>query len=169
MHHFVRTPVPIPPQFGDRLLDFASFPDTNDLLHVTDLLVTDYSSIIYEYSLLDRPMVFFAYDKDVYAATRGFHRDYDLTAPGKVCETFDDLIAAIRDEDFEQWKIEYFRKENFDRIDTHSSDRVIDWLILGNPRRRDGQGARRGQCREAALQASRGRQQATQEAEVQAQ
>ena len=134
MHHFVRTPVPIPEQLADRLIDVAAFPSSNDLLHVTDVLITDYSSIIYEFSLLDRPMVFFAYDKDVYAATRGFHRDFDVTAPGKVAQTFDELVRAIQEEDFDTWKIEAFRRENFDRVDTGSADRVIDWLILGDPR-----------------------------------
>lgn len=134
MHHFIREPIPIPIEFADRLFDFSTYPDTNDLLHVTDILITDYSSIIYEFSLLNRPMLFFAYDKEVYAATRGFHRDYELTAPGKVCETMDDLVKALQDEDYDMWKIEAFRRENFDVIDTHSSDRVIDQLILSDPR-----------------------------------
>jgi CDP-ribitol ribitolphosphotransferase len=133
MHHFILTKVPIPPEYADRLIDFSDFPNTNDLLHSIDILVTDYSSIIYEFSLLERPMLFFAYDKLGYSATRGFHRDYDLAAPGKVCETIDELITAIAEKDFEMEKIDAFRKENFDVIDTHSSDRVIDWLILGDP------------------------------------
>jgi CDP-ribitol ribitolphosphotransferase len=134
MHHFVREPVPIPAQYADRLYDFAAYPDTNDLLHVTDVLITDYSSVIYEYSLLERPMLFFAYDQEVYAATRGFHRDYVETAPGKVCANIDELVKAIATEDYETWRIARFREENFDSIDTDSADRVIDWLILDDPR-----------------------------------
>jgi CDP-ribitol ribitolphosphotransferase len=133
MHHFILEPVPIPQEYADRLFDFSHFPDTNDLLHVTDILITDYSSIIYEFALLNRPMLFLAYDKEIYSATRGFHRDYDQTAPGKVCNTFDELIKALRAEDYDLWKIEEFRRENFDAIDTHAADRVIDWLILGQP------------------------------------
>jgi CDP-ribitol ribitolphosphotransferase len=133
MHHFVDEPTPIPEEYRDRMRDFSHFPNGNDLLHVVDLMITDYSSIIYEYSLLNRPMLFFAYDKDVYAATRGFHRDYIDTAPGKVVTTFDDLLTAMRDEDFEQWRRDQFLRENFDHVDTHSADRVIDWLILGKP------------------------------------
>jgi len=133
MHHFTRRPVPIRAEHADRLLDFSAFGDTNDLLHVTDILITDYSSIIYEYSLLDRPMLFFAYDKEIYSATRGFHRDFDATAPGKICATTDEIVKAIQTEDFETWKIEEFRRENFDRVDTHSADRFIDWLILDEP------------------------------------
>ncbi|MDT0156399.1 CDP-glycerol glycerophosphotransferase family protein [Microbacterium sp. ARD32] len=134
MHHFVAGAPPIPAEYADRILDFSHFPNGNDLLHSIDILITDYSSILYEFSLLDRPMLFFAYDKDLYSATRGFHRDYDEMAPGKVCNTFDELIQALETADFEEWKVERFREENFDHIDTDSSDRVIDQLILDDPR-----------------------------------
>lgn len=133
MHHFVADPPPIPEQFRDRLIDAAGFGDTNDLLRVADILITDYSSIIYEYALLGRPMLFFSYDQEVYAVTRGFHRDFEETAPGKVCNTFDELLTALSEEDFETAKIDAFVQENFDYVDTGSTDRVIDWLILGEP------------------------------------
>lgn len=134
MHHFIADSPPIPDEFSDRIFDFSHFPDGNDLLHSMDMLITDYSSILYEFSLLDRPMLFFAYDRDLYSATRGFHRDYNDMAPGRVCLTFDELVQAIEDEDFEQWRIEAFRRENFDHIDIDSADRVIDQLILTDPR-----------------------------------
>lgn len=133
MHHFVTEPVPIPPEYADRLLDFASFPETNDLLHVTDVLITDYSSVIYEFCLLGRPILFYAYDKDTYSVVRGFHRDYDAIAPGKVCTTFDELVKALQNEDYDMSRLAAFRRENFDYVDTGSADRVIDWLILGDP------------------------------------
>jgi CDP-ribitol ribitolphosphotransferase len=137
MHHFVTKPVPIPRKYADRLLDFASFPETNDLLHVADVLITDYSSVIYEFCLLGKPMLFYAYDKDIYSAVRGFHRDYDVTAPGKVCSSFDELIKALENEDYDMSRLEAFRRENFDYVDTGSADRVIDWLILGEPPTRE--------------------------------
>ena len=130
MHHFVKKALPIPEQYRDRFFDFTRFPDGLGLLHVTDLLITDYSSIIYEYSLLDRPMLFFAPDRAVYAATRGFHQDFEETAPGRVCDTFDDVVRALREGDFATEKRARFRAENFDWIDTGAGDRVIDWLIL---------------------------------------
>jgi CDP-ribitol ribitolphosphotransferase / teichoic acid ribitol-phosphate polymerase len=133
MHHFVPTQVPIAEAHADRFFDFSRFGNTNDLLQVSDILVTDYSSIIYEFSLLDRPMLFFAYDKESYSATRGFHRDYDLTAPGKVCASTEELVKALQDKDFEMEKIEAYRRENFDVVDANAGDRVIDWLILDDP------------------------------------
>lgn len=132
MHHFIKTPVPIPEQYRDRFFDFSHYSDGLDLLHKVDLLITDYSSIIYEFSLLDRPMIFYAPDKVNYEATRGFHRPYDDTAPGRVCITFDQVIDSITTGDFEQEKVAKFRAKNFDRIDTGAADRVIDWLILNN-------------------------------------
>ncbi|MGW3496483.1 CDP-glycerol glycerophosphotransferase family protein [Streptomyces sp. NPDC001020] len=137
MHHFISDPVPIPAEYSDRLLDFASFPDTNDLLHVTDVLITDYSSVIYEYTLLDRPILFYAYDKERYSVVRGFHRDYDSVAPGKICVTFAELLKALQNEDYDTSKIEEFRRENVDYVDTNSADRVIDWLVLGDPSDRE--------------------------------
>ena len=78
-------------------------------------------------------MLFFAYDEQVYSAVRGFHRPYAETAPGTICRTFDELLTALRDEDYDSWRGDKLREENFDHIDAHSSDRVIDWLILGQP------------------------------------
>lgn len=135
-HHFILEPAPIPSHLRDRLIDVAAFPDTNDLLLISDVLVTDYSSVIYEYALLRRPMVFFAYDLDVYSATRGMHRDYRATAPGLIATDFDQLVDAIASPELSIEKTEAFLEENFDYIDTNNSDRVIDWLILADPKDR---------------------------------
>lgn len=131
MHQFVPDSVPIRAQHADRLVDVGDFRDVNAILLVADIMITDYSSIIYEYSLLRRPMLFYAFDKDVYSATRGFHQDYVEAAPGKVVASFDELVTALRDEDFELEKVDAFRDRNFDYFDSNSSNRVIDWLILG--------------------------------------
>ncbi len=132
-HHFVPDPAPIPSEFADRLIDVASYPDTNDLMLISDVLITDYSSVIYEYALLERPMLFFAYDLDTYSATRGMHKDYREAAPGNIATTFDQLVELIRMPDLSNEKTKEFVKENFDYVDTHNSDRVIDSLILSEP------------------------------------
>lgn len=132
-HHFIPEPAPIPAEFADRLIDVASCPDTNDLLLISDVLITDYSSVIYEYSLLERPMIFYAYDLEKYSAIRGMHRAYEEAAPGSIATTFDDLIALIREPDLSVEKTKDFVRENFDYVDTNNSDRVIDMLILADP------------------------------------
>ena len=123
--------VPIPEEYQDKFLDVGDYPNINDLFYLTDLLVTDYSSNIFEYSLMRKPMMFYAFDKVQYSFSRGFHRDYEEAAPGKICYTFGELMDAFEKEDFEYEKVEEYVKKHFDYTDTHASDRVIDWIILG--------------------------------------
>lgn len=130
MHPWVSDAVPIPENMKDKFIDVNGYPNINDLFYFTELLITDYSSNIFEYSLMRKPMLFFAYDEIQYSFSRGFHRNYEESAPGKICHTFDELIKAIQEKDFEYEKVEKYVEHHFDFIDTHSSDRVIDWIIL---------------------------------------
>lgn len=132
MHPWVHERVPIKEAHKDKFMDVGKFPNINDLFYVTDLLITDYSSNIFEYSLMKKPMLFFAFDKVQYSFSRGFHRPYEESAPGKVCYTFEQLLEAIRKGDFEYEKVQQYVEHHFDYIDGGSSDRVIDWLVLGN-------------------------------------
>ena len=131
MHPWVAQAVPIPEKYLDKFVDVNRYPNINDLFYITDLLITDYSSNIFEYSLMGNPMLFFAFDKIQYSFSRGFHRAYEESAPGKVCYSFDEVLDAIRHKDFEAEKVQQYVDHHFDYIDTHASDRVIDWLILG--------------------------------------
>ena len=130
MHPWVKRPVPIPQAMTDRMADAGTVRDINDLFYVTDLLITDYSSAICEYSLMDRPMLFYAFDEKEYASSRGFHREYEAYAPGRVCRTFDELLEAIDKGDYQQEKAKRYVEEQFDFRDTGSSDRVIDRILF---------------------------------------
>jgi CDP-glycerol glycerophosphotransferase (TagB/SpsB family) len=136
MHPFVREALDVPAAFRDRIVDAsaaatsgAATPiETNDLLFAVDLLVTDYSSIVYEFSTLGRPMLFFAYDLDDYVASRDFYEPYESFVPGRIVRTFPELLDAIRREDYEQEKVEPFARRHFDHLDGGSTDRVIDLI-----------------------------------------
>ena len=79
---------------------------------------------------MKKPMLFFAYDKIQYSFSRGFHRPYEESAPGKVCYSFLELMEAFSKKSFEYEKVEKYVSEHFDFIDSHASDRVIDWIVL---------------------------------------
>lgn len=130
MHPFVKEKIEINKQFSDRIFDFAEYPNINDLYYITDLLITDYSSNYYEYALMGKPVIFYTYDREMYELTRGVHRSVKENAPGKVCDTFDELMSALRNKDFESEKIQKFIKENFKEYDGHACDRVIDRILL---------------------------------------
>lgn len=132
MHPFVPEAAPIPPRLTDRIIDASTNPlDINELLLLVDLLITDYSSIVFEFSTLGRPMLFYAYDLDDYVADRDFYVPFHEFVPGRIVTTFDELLQAIRDEDYQVDKVVAFAKKHFDHLDGSSTDRVIDELILG--------------------------------------
>ena len=131
MHPFVQDEVVIPDAEADVLIDCSQAREINDLLFITDLLITDYSSVIYEASILDIPMLFYAYDLEEYIASRDFYEPFAPFVPGKIVRSFDELMAAMEAEDYEHEKVAPFCYRNFEFRDGHSTDRVIDWLILG--------------------------------------
>lgn len=130
MHPFVRDPLAIPEVLRDRILDGQRSPiDVNDLLFAVDLLITDYSSIVYEYSTLGRPMLFYAYDLEDYVSSRDFYEPYEEFVPGRIVRTFDELLDAIRQADFQVEKVAAFAARHFDHRDAGSTDRVVDLII----------------------------------------
>ncbi len=130
MHPFVKKKMEIPEEYGDTIYDFSQYPNINDLYYVTDILITDYSSNYFEYALMRRPVIFFTYDRRIYELTRGVHRSIKATAPGKVCDTFDQLMECLEKKDFETEKIIRFADENFSDYRGNASDKVIDEILL---------------------------------------
>jgi CDP-ribitol ribitolphosphotransferase len=130
MHPFVREPPAIPDAFQDRILDASSTAmDVNDLLFAVDLLITDYSSIVFEYSALGRPMLFYAYDLEEYLASRDFYEPYEEFVPGRIVRTFEELLDAIRREDYGLDKVARFAARHFAHLDGGSTDRVIELIL----------------------------------------
>lgn len=127
-HPFVQDRNEIPEQYKDYIIDLSANSELNDLLFVADLLITDYSSVIFEAALLDIPMLFYAYDLQRYIATRGFYYEYERFVPGKIVGTFAKAITAIQENDFETEKIESFKTRFFDDLDGKSSQRTVDLI-----------------------------------------
>ncbi len=67
-----------------------------EALCVADLCISDYSSLIFEYSLFERPMIFYSYDFEYYMQHRGTYYDYEGFVPGKIVRTCDELIHAVQ-------------------------------------------------------------------------
>ncbi|WP_312097382.1 CDP-glycerol glycerophosphotransferase family protein [Niallia sp.] len=132
IHPFVKNEFSIPYQFSDFFYDFSSYREINDLLFITDILITDYSSVCFEYALLNKPMIFFAYDVEEYVRTRDFYYDYHSFIPGPLAKTTERMIDIIQKEDFKMEKIEPFVKYFFDDLDGKATERVVDQLIINN-------------------------------------
>ena len=103
--------------------------ETNDLLFAVDLLITDYSSIVYEYSTLGRPMLFFAYDLDDYVAEPRLLRAVRVVRPRAAsCAPSTSCSTPSARDDYEQEKVAPFARRHFDHLDGGSTDRVIELI-----------------------------------------
>src|SRR5690606_35318721 len=83
---------------GTRVIDVTGFPDTTRLLLAADALVTDYSSVMFDFSATGKPMYFLVPDIEHYRGElRGFYFDLGERAPGPLVRTQDELVAALAD------------------------------------------------------------------------
>ncbi len=93
-HHFIQQPPQIPAEYADRILDLSG-EDLNELMYVSDILITDYSSCFYDFLLLQRPILFYLYDEEQYSLERGVHEKVSDTAPGIICHTFEEMMTTL--------------------------------------------------------------------------
>jgi CDP-glycerol glycerophosphotransferase (TagB/SpsB family) len=82
---------------GRRIVEIPADQDVYPLARRADALLTDYSSIAFDFLRVDRPVAFYAYDRANYERSRGFYFDYDAVTPGPVAEDFDALLDALDD------------------------------------------------------------------------
>jgi CDP-glycerol glycerophosphotransferase len=96
MHHLAAAALTA--QQRAHALDVSSYPDITDLYLAADVLVTDYSSAMFDFAVTRKPMVFFTYDLASYRdEVRGFYFDFEQEAPGPLLATTGDVCEALRD------------------------------------------------------------------------
>ncbi len=99
IHHLCSNGYDIPAD-NKFIFNLNDYTNLEDLYKISDVLITDYSSIMFDYALLDKPMLFFAYDLESYAgATRGVYFDIKTEAPGPLVYTTDEVIDAVKNID----------------------------------------------------------------------
>ena len=119
---------------GSRLIDVTSYPKITELLEVSDVLVTDYSSVMFDFAATARPIVFFTPDLAHYSADlRGFYFDLLAEAPGPIARTREELLDAIADIDtsHERYRQQASRwRERFTPLDDgRAGERVVRRMI----------------------------------------
>ena len=99
------------------------------LLCAADLLISDYSSLIFEYSLLGRPMLFYPYDLEEYDRERSFYAPYLRFVPGDLVWSAEDIVDGVRrnlfEGQFDPARVEAFRGTNMSACDGHSTQRIL--------------------------------------------
>lgn len=135
-HPFVKQPPVVPEDCADFAMDVTKSLEIDQLLCASDVCVSDYSSLIFEYSLFERPMIFFAYDLDDYFDWRGFYYNYDELTPGPVVQETEEIIDYIRhlDARFDQAQVHAFKEIFMSSCDGHATDRIMA-LVLNSANR----------------------------------
>ena len=128
MHPFIDEKVPIKDEYKDLFVDVKDYKDINELFYITDILITDYSSAIYEYSLFEKPIIFFDYDKDEYQVIRGVHNNLD-DSPGDVCTNFDEVLKLLKNKNFNIDKVKEYKKKNILIQDELACDKLIKMIF----------------------------------------
>ncbi|WP_233510206.1 CDP-glycerol glycerophosphotransferase family protein [Actinomadura craniellae] len=114
--------------------DVSLYPDITELYLIADMMITDYSSVMFDYANTRRPMLFFTYDLPDYRdRLRGFYFDFENESPGPLVETSDDLIEAIRAGGGSGYEDRYAAfVERFCPLDDgKASARVVDQVFPG--------------------------------------
>jgi CDP-glycerol glycerophosphotransferase (TagB/SpsB family) len=125
---------------GSAVRDVCGHADIRDLYLAADLMVTDYSSTMFDFAITGRPLLFYTYDLEDYRdRLRGFYFELEDVAPGPLVRTSEDLVSAIADLDGvrERYADRYaaFRRTFCALEDGHATDRVLDLLFPGGESR----------------------------------
>lgn len=131
IHPFVQNKPAIPYEYTDFFYDVSDYREINDLLLITDELITDYSSVCFEYALLRRPIIFFAPDLADYMSKRSFYFDYFDFIPGKFADDTPSLIEKLKEQKVDLKRIDDFVNYFFDDIDGKATARFVDALEDG--------------------------------------
>jgi CDP-ribitol ribitolphosphotransferase len=116
-------------QLGKNICQLSFEKDVNTVLMAADLLITDYSSIIFEYCLLKRPMIFYAYDYENFSDQgRGFYYNYKEFVPGPVAYSCREVLDIIKSRAFQTDKIEDFIRYHYLYTDGNATDRLLELL-----------------------------------------
>lgn len=133
-HPFCHSLPKIPEESKNFAIDCTNTMTIEDLLYVSDLCISDYSSLIFEYSLFERPMIFFAYDLDSYYDQRGFFYDYKDFVPGPIFATNEEIIEYIQniDAQFNKSKVIDFKNKFMSACDGHATERILNLVFQEN-------------------------------------
>lgn len=117
-------------------IDVTNYPDVTELYLAADVLVTDYSSVVFDFSVTGKPIIFLAPDIAEYESKRGFYFDFSAEAPGPICGSSKEVIAALKDIEqvsksyagkYKAWQAKFNHRE-----DGKAAERVVESVFLGS-------------------------------------
>lgn len=135
-HPFVKNQFSYDKKWEGRIFDLTGRENINDLLFLTAVLVTDYSSSVFEAALLSVPMVFYVFDKEEYLKDRDVYYDFDQFAPGELAVTQKAMEEAVgralehrEKTELQKAKEAWFKEEFLSALDGRSTEKITNFVI----------------------------------------
>src|SRR5699024_537686 len=134
MHVVVNSKIKIEAELSDFVWNVSNYPDMQNLLLISDVFITDYSSAMFDFANTKRPMLFFTYDYEIYKnEVRGFYLDFEKESPGPFVMNTDEIISSIQNINEINKKYEMKYKSFYEKYckleDGKASKRVVDYLL----------------------------------------
>ena len=116
-------------KYSDFVFDYSEYSNVNELLVITDVLITDYSSIPMEFAFFRRKMMFFAYDLEDYKKNNGFWEDFESSIPGPIVYHTNEMIDVILNQEIDTKRIEAYVKKWAEYCEGNSSEKLVNILF----------------------------------------
>ena len=117
-------------EYNDFMRDVSEYPSINDLMKVSDILMSDYSACIVDYSILERPIICFAYDYEEYQRLRGLNIDLEKEMPSGILRTEKEVISFIKGMNYsEQCAKSRLFKNKYTYIGGHATEMCVEKLF----------------------------------------
>lgn len=135
LHPFIKESTLFSADLRELVHDFAfEVPNTVQIdtaLCGSDMLITDYSTILFQYSLLTRPIIFYAFDFEQYTRRRPLFYDYETFVPGPIVYDTQQLAEAVlqQDKNFDAERMEHFARKFMGGCDGHCVERIIHYTV----------------------------------------
>lgn len=100
-----------------------------ELLHVADYIVTDYSAIVFEAAITQKPIYFYAFDYGAYMHNRGTYINYEKEMPGFICKNFSEIIKLIEQNKYDAGKIKKFCNKYIENIERNATDDLFNFIL----------------------------------------
>lgn len=129
-HVAANCPADLLSKYKGRVYNVSDYAGVTTLLAVADCLITDYSSIIFEYCLMDKKMIFYAYDLELFESDgRGFYEKYDSFVPGQVVQSQQELERECCKREADVNRIRKFREDMFAYLDGNAMNRLLELIF----------------------------------------
>lgn len=125
MHPFVKARID---SKWRNIIDLSDSMDINELMIMSDLLITDYSSVVFEFSLMDKPIIMYSPDREEYIKERDFYYEYEEFVPGPIVNNTKELISKLNSDGWDTKKVSKFKEKFFDYRDGKSTERFVNLL-----------------------------------------